>query len=59
MKPYTHYNIEQVRIVVDLDGKPRGYGFIEFEREKDMRSTCYSHLLIKHIILYVPIHSCI
>lgn len=50
MKPYTHYNIEQVRIVVDLDGKPRGYGFIEFEREKDMRSTCYSHIVIEHII---------
>lgn len=31
--------IKTVRIVVDLDGKPRGYGFIEFEREKDMRTA--------------------
>eukprot|EP01126_Amoeba_proteus_P004162 TRINITY_DN11408_c0_g1_i9.p1 TRINITY_DN11408_c0_g1~~TRINITY_DN11408_c0_g1_i9.p1 ORF type:complete len:355 (-),score=69.38 TRINITY_DN11408_c0_g1_i9:880-1944(-) len=29
--------IKQVRIIRDLEGKPRGYAFIEYEREKDMR----------------------
>jgi len=29
--------IKRVRIVNDLKGKPRGYAFVEFEREKDMR----------------------
>lgn len=29
-------NIKSLRIVTDLDGKSRGYAFIEFEREEDL-----------------------
>jgi U1 small nuclear ribonucleoprotein len=31
--------IRSVRMVYDLDGKPRGYAFIEYERERDMRTA--------------------
>mmetsp|Transcript_740 Transcript_740/g.726 ORF Transcript_740/g.726 Transcript_740/m.726 type:complete len:459 (+) Transcript_740:69-1445(+) len=31
--------IKTIKIVVDHDGKPRGYAFIEFEREEDMTSA--------------------
>ncbi|KAF9195587.1 hypothetical protein BGZ50_004186 [Haplosporangium sp. Z 11] len=31
--------IENVRVVKDPEGKPRGYAFIEFEREKDMKAA--------------------
>ncbi|KAF9435592.1 hypothetical protein BGZ76_005924 [Entomortierella beljakovae] len=31
--------IENIRVVKDEDGKPRGYAFIEFEREKDMKAA--------------------
>ncbi|KAF9115479.1 hypothetical protein BGX27_007608 [Mortierella sp. AM989] len=31
--------IENIRVVKDLEGKPRGYAFIEFEREKDMKAA--------------------
>jgi hypothetical protein len=30
--------IRQVRVVQDQAGKSRGYGFVEFERERDMKS---------------------
>jgi len=29
--------IKKVRIINDKDGKPRGYAFVEFERERDMK----------------------
>jgi len=29
--------VKKVRIVLDKDGKPRGYAFVEFERERDMK----------------------
>jgi len=32
--------IKKVRIVTDQNGKPRGYAFIEFEKERDMRAAC-------------------
>ena len=28
--------IKSIKIVQDLEGKPRGYAFVEFENEKDM-----------------------
>jgi len=31
--------IKQIKMVTDLDGKPRGYAFIEFERERDMKDA--------------------
>jgi U1 small nuclear ribonucleoprotein len=31
--------IKQVKMISDLDNKPRGYAFIEFERERDMRDA--------------------
>lgn len=31
--------VKKVCLVKDKDGKPRGYAFIEFEKEKDMRCT--------------------
>ncbi|KAI9241626.1 MAG: hypothetical protein BYD32DRAFT_38971 [Podila humilis] len=31
--------IENIRVVKDKDDKPRGYAFIEFEREKDMKAA--------------------
>jgi len=31
--------IKKVRVVVDKKGKPRGYAFIEFERERDMKAA--------------------
>lgn len=31
--------IRAIKLVSDLDGKPRGYGFIEFEREEDMTAA--------------------
>ncbi|KAF9904485.1 hypothetical protein EC991_002645 [Linnemannia zychae] len=31
--------IENIRVVKDPEGKPRGYAFIEFEREKDMKAA--------------------
>jgi len=31
--------IKKVRIIQDKNGKPRGYAFVEFEREKDMRNA--------------------
>ena len=34
--------IKKVNMVNDKDGKPRGYAFVEFERESDMR-TAYKH----------------
>jgi len=32
--------IKKVRVVQDNNGKPRGYAFIEFEKERDMRTAC-------------------
>ncbi|KAF9901102.1 hypothetical protein BX616_002382 [Lobosporangium transversale] len=32
-------NIENIRVVRDKEGKSRGYAFIEFEREKDMKAA--------------------
>ena len=40
--PNTSHDDTKVRLVQDFDGKSRGYGFVEFEREKDMRSKCYA-----------------
>lgn len=35
-------NIYQIRIVKDkISGKPRGYAFVEFEREKDMKGKFF------------------
>jgi U1 small nuclear ribonucleoprotein len=31
--------VKQVKVVHDLDNKPKGYAFIEFERERDMRDA--------------------
>lgn len=31
--------VRRVRLIYDLEGKPRGYGFVEFERERDMRAA--------------------
>uniref|UniRef100_A0A6B2LB09 U1 small nuclear ribonucleoprotein 70 kDa n=1 Tax=Arcella intermedia TaxID=1963864 RepID=A0A6B2LB09_9EUKA len=31
--------IKTVRMVTDLEGKPRGYAFVEYERERDMRTA--------------------
>jgi len=31
--------IKRVKLVKDKEGKSKGYAFIEFEHEKDMRST--------------------
>ncbi|PRP83742.1 hypothetical protein PROFUN_09074 [Planoprotostelium fungivorum] len=31
--------IKKVRVVMDTNGKPRGYGFIEYEKEKDVKSA--------------------
>jgi U1 small nuclear ribonucleoprotein 70kDa len=31
--------VRRVRLIYDLEGKPRGYGFVEFERERDMRNA--------------------
>lgn len=33
--------IEHLRLVQDPEGKSRGYAFIVYEREKDMRSACF------------------
>lgn len=35
----TYGPLKKVRMVVDKEGKPRGYAFIEFERESDMRTA--------------------
>lgn len=32
--------VKKVCLVKDKDAKPRGYAFVEFEKEKDMRCTC-------------------
>ena len=32
-------NIASVKLVADLEGKPRGYGFVEFDREDDMKAA--------------------
>lgn len=29
--------VKQTKLIVDKNGKPRGYGFVEFEHESDMR----------------------
>jgi U1 small nuclear ribonucleoprotein 70kDa len=31
--------IKNIQMVLDNDGKPRGYAFVEFEREEDMTSA--------------------
>ena len=31
--------VKNVKMVVDLEGKPRGYAFVEFEREEDMTNA--------------------
>ncbi|XP_063712693.1 U1 small nuclear ribonucleoprotein 70 kDa-like [Symsagittifera roscoffensis] len=42
-REFEHYGpIRKIKIVHDLDGKPRGYAFIEYEHERDMRSA-YKH----------------
>lgn len=36
----------QIHMVTDKDGKPRGYAFVEYERERDMNGKkCYNALL--------------
>jgi RNA recognition motif-containing protein len=37
----------QIRLVTDKEGKPRGYAFIEYEKERDMRSNLV-FIVIKH-----------
>jgi U1 small nuclear ribonucleoprotein len=32
-------SIKKIRLVLDQKGKPRGYAFVEFEREKDMKAA--------------------
>lgn len=32
--------VKKIQLVYDLDGKPRGYGFVEFEHERDMHGIC-------------------
>lgn len=37
-RTFEHYGpIKSVKIVTKKDGTPRGYAFVEFEREKDMK----------------------
>lgn len=31
--------LDRVRIVLDKEGKSRGYGFLVFSRERDMKGT--------------------
>ena len=31
--------VKHITLIYDKDGKPRGYGFIEFERDRDMRTA--------------------
>ena len=31
--------MKALKLVSDLDGKPRGYGFVEFENEEDMTAA--------------------
>ncbi|KAK3822383.1 MAG: hypothetical protein J3R72DRAFT_426837 [Linnemannia gamsii] len=39
-REFTMYGpIENIRVIKDTEGKPRGYAFIEFEREKDMKAA--------------------
>ncbi|KAI9494556.1 hypothetical protein BDB00DRAFT_308659 [Zychaea mexicana] len=40
MREFEQYGpIKNLRLVRTLEGKPRGYAFIEYEREKDMRAA--------------------
>ncbi|CAO3686053.1 unnamed protein product [Umbelopsis vinacea] len=40
MKEFDLYGpIKNIRLIRDADGKSRGYAFIEYEREKDMRAA--------------------
>lgn len=41
-------SIERVRIVRDKNGRSRGYAFIVFERERDMKGTTFSFLFCAH-----------
>ncbi|XP_075249870.1 U1 small nuclear ribonucleoprotein 70 kDa-like [Convolutriloba macropyga] len=42
-REFEHYGpIRKIKFVKDLSGKPRGYAFIEYEHERDMRSA-YKH----------------
>jgi U1 small nuclear ribonucleoprotein len=38
----TYGPVKKIRIVTDKQGKPRGYAFIEFEKEKDMKAAYYA-----------------
>lgn len=38
--------VKKVTLVKDKEGKSRGYAFIEFEKEKDMRSTISARPLL-------------
>lgn len=35
----TYGPIKSVRVVTDQEGQPRGYAFIEFERESDLKTA--------------------
>lgn len=41
-------SIERVRIVRDKNGRSRGYAFIVFERERDMKGTTFPSLFCAH-----------
>lgn len=36
---YYHLIFHKIRVVKDAEGKHKGYAFIEFEREKDMKAA--------------------
>ncbi|KAJ8509144.1 hypothetical protein ONZ45_g8639 [Pleurotus djamor] len=42
----TYGTIERVRIVRDKKGRSRGYAFIVYERERDMKGMCFPLVMI-------------
>ena len=49
-------SILQIRMVMDKDGKPKGYAFVEYDRERDMNGKRHCTLtLLSLAILYVAI----
>ena len=42
--------IERLRIVRDKEGKSRGYAFVVYERERDMRSECQPALRLSALL---------